>query len=296
MIAQRTGITVVGDFRPADVAPGGNETPCTCTYDSIMLRPMSGAGKWRFAINVGGMSSMTFVPPWPVAGADESQVPYGLDPGLGVFFMDLTVRALNPSLELLMVRWQGAARSTRLRWQSFSRMHITSRFVICVGPDDFLEGLWHTWRATAQAKGVADIHLLATLTELTARQIAIAAARFGGANIAKGATDDVLLRGRACANSSFVERVRVNLEEQLQGKIHRIKTLDDLGVDKDSWEAAMYAMFGLLCINNIFNFQPSCTGATWPTVGGNIAWRKFPYADAAGVCGQLSIDLHMQEP
>ena len=39
VIAQITGITVAGDFRPADVAVGGNGTPCTCTYDTIMLRP-----------------------------------------------------------------------------------------------------------------------------------------------------------------------------------------------------------------------------------------------------------------
>ena len=67
MIAQHTGITTAGDFRPADVAAGGNGTPCTCTYDSIMLRPAPGTDKWRIAINIGGTSSVTFCPPWPTA-------------------------------------------------------------------------------------------------------------------------------------------------------------------------------------------------------------------------------------
>ena len=30
-------------------------------------------------------------------------------------------------------------------------------------------------------------------------------------------------------------------------------------------------MFGYLCVNNLFNFVPSCTGADRPVVGGKIA-------------------------
>lgn len=39
VIAINTGIPVAGDFRTADVGAGGNGTPCTCTYDSLLLRP-----------------------------------------------------------------------------------------------------------------------------------------------------------------------------------------------------------------------------------------------------------------
>merc|ERR1712205_232083 len=97
VIAQETGITTVGDFRTADVAAGGNGTPCTCTYDSIMLRPNPDADKWRVAINIGGTSSVTFCPPQGLGGGEV--VPSGLDPGLGVFFMDLCTREIDPSLE-----------------------------------------------------------------------------------------------------------------------------------------------------------------------------------------------------
>ena len=48
-------------------------------------------------------------------------------------------------------------------------------------------------------------------------------------------------------------------------------TLKDLGIDEESWENAMYAMFGYLCFNNMFNFVPSCTGAARPVVGGKFA-------------------------
>ena len=66
---------------------------------------------------------------------------------------------------------------------------------IGVGPDDFPETLFASWRGRAQELGVSDADLLSTLTELTAKQIALACARFGGPSITHGQTDDVLLRG-----------------------------------------------------------------------------------------------------
>ena len=52
---------------------------------------------------------------------------------------------------------------------------------------------------------VSDIDLLCTLTELTAKQIALACARFGGSGVVDGATDEVLLRGVICNNRCAVQ-------------------------------------------------------------------------------------------
>ena len=84
-------------------------------------------------------------------------------------------------------------------------------------------------------------------------------------------TDDFLLRGGVCLNLHFVERLHHNLEEQLRVKVDRIKQLEDLGIDGESWENAMCALFGHLCCNNVCNFVPSCTGASRPVAGGRIA-------------------------
>ena len=273
VIAQQTGITVAGDFRPADVAAGGNGTPCTCTYDTIMLRPDAGTDKWRVAINIGGTSSVTFCPPWPEDGKEDTAVPLGLDPGLGVFFMDLTVRAIDPTLEY--DDNGNLARSGTVNEDLLSifleNKYYKKVLPIGVGPDDFPEVLWEEWRALAQSMGVTDIDLLTTFTELTARQIAMACSKWGGPNIVNGATDDVLLRGGVCANGYFVERLKANFEKELNTPIDRIKTLTDVGQSDDAWENAMYALFGNLCYNNIYNFVPSCTGASRPVVGGRIA-------------------------
>ena len=71
----------------------------------------------------------------------------------------------------------------------------------------------------------------------------------------------IVLRGGVRSNSYFVERLKLNLETQLGVHIDKIKEMEDLGLDGESWENAMYAMFGYLCFNNVYNFVPSCTGA-----------------------------------
>jgi anhydro-N-acetylmuramic acid kinase len=242
VIAQRTGITTAGDFRPADVAAGGNGTPCTCTYDSIMLRPPPGSAKWRVAINIGGTSSVTFLPPWPVDGKTLAPASHGLDPGLGVFFMDLAVRCIDPSLEYdddgKMAR-TGKVHQGLLDFFLQNKYYQQPALPIGVGPDDFPETLFAEWRAKAQSLGVSDHDLLSTLTELTTVQIAKACARFGGEHV-KG-TDDVLLRGGVCNNSYFVERLLANISTHLEADIPKISTLADVGIDEDSWENAMCA-------------------------------------------------------
>jgi len=279
VIAQETGITTAGDFRPADVAAGGNGTPCTCTFDSIFLRPKAGAGKWRVAINIGGTSSVTFLPPWPTneedaSGAAKELVPIGLDPGLGVFFIDLCVKKINPALEYDangdMAR-SGKINDALLAEFLSYKYYQQTELPVGVGVEDFPETLFQKWCGRAKELGVSDVDLLTTLTELTAKQIAMACARFGGKHVANGATDDILCRGGVLNNKYFVERLIAQLNEQLKTNVTRLSTLEDLNMDEDSWENAMYAMFGYLCFTNLYNFVPSCTGARYPVVGGKIA-------------------------
>ena len=161
--------------------------------------------------------------------------------------MDLTVHAIDPTLEYdddgKMAR-TGTVNEELLAIFLQNKYYQQSALPIGVGPDDFPETLWKEWRALAQSKGVSDIDLLATFTELTAKQIAMACARFGGPKIVNGATDDVLLRGGVSANSYFVERLKANFEEQLNVKIERIKGLEDIGLEEESWENAMYVGSG----------------------------------------------------
>jgi anhydro-N-acetylmuramic acid kinase len=91
VIAQKTGIMTVSDFRSADIAAGGEGAPLVPVYDYVLLRSSK---KSRVALNVGGIANLTAIP--KKARLDEV---IAFDTGPGNCMMDtaLRLRASNTS-------------------------------------------------------------------------------------------------------------------------------------------------------------------------------------------------------
>jgi anhydro-N-acetylmuramic acid kinase len=84
VIAARTGITTVGDFRPADMALGGQGAPLVPFADYVLYRhPKLG----RASLNIGGIANVTVIP----AGARPDQV-FAFDTGPGNMLIDALVQ------------------------------------------------------------------------------------------------------------------------------------------------------------------------------------------------------------
>jgi anhydro-N-acetylmuramic acid kinase len=83
VIAARTGITTVGDFRPADIALGGQGAPLVPYADYLLFRS---AKIGRVALNIGGIANFTVIP----AAAKPSQV-VAFDTGPGNMLIDALV-------------------------------------------------------------------------------------------------------------------------------------------------------------------------------------------------------------
>ena len=80
VIAARTGITTVGDFRPADIALGGQGAPLVPYADYLLYRhPKLG----RVSLNLGGIANITVIP----AAAKPSQV-FAFDTGPANMLID----------------------------------------------------------------------------------------------------------------------------------------------------------------------------------------------------------------
>ncbi len=84
VIAARTGVPVVADFRTADMAVGGQGAPLVPMVDYLLLRDDR---QGTVALNIGGIANVTVIP----AGARPNQV-FGFDTGPGNMVMDGLVR------------------------------------------------------------------------------------------------------------------------------------------------------------------------------------------------------------
>jgi anhydro-N-acetylmuramic acid kinase len=83
IIAARTGITTVGDFRPADMALGGQGAPLVPYVDYLLYRHEK---LGRVSLNLGGIANVTVIP----AGAKPSQV-FAFDTGPANMLIDALV-------------------------------------------------------------------------------------------------------------------------------------------------------------------------------------------------------------
>src|SRR5712692_2508956 len=83
MIAARTGITTVGDFRPADIALGGQGAPLVPYVDYLLYRhPKFG----RVSLNLGGIANITILP-----RAAKPQQVFAFDTGPANMLIDALV-------------------------------------------------------------------------------------------------------------------------------------------------------------------------------------------------------------
>jgi anhydro-N-acetylmuramic acid kinase len=254
VIAERTGLTVVADFRVADVAAGGHGAPLVSFVDHLMLRS---AAQTRAALNIGGVANVTLLP----KGGTMRDV-RAFDTGPGNMLIDAAMRALFPASEGLdrdgAVAASGAV-DERMLAGLLANPYFAMEPPKTAGREQFGEPCLREALARATALGVQPRDVIATLTELTARTVADAIPQDCAL---------VIVSGGGAHNRTLVARIR----DRLHGRPQSVRLVfsDRFGLDVDAKEAIAFAILAFEAVHGRANVLPSVTGAGRAAVLGKI--------------------------
>ncbi|WP_316766073.1 anhydro-N-acetylmuramic acid kinase [Streptomyces sasae] len=237
-IAEATGLPVVADFRPRDVAAGGQGAPLVSLLDLLWLRGRPGT---PVALNIGGIANLT---------APDGTA---FDTGPGCALMDAAAREFTGGRAAYDV---GGALAARGRPDAALLEELLAEpYYALSAPKTTGKELFHAgyWRAP---EGLSAEDALATLTLLTARTVADAVRGVGAT--------EVIVSGGGTRNPVLMTVLRT----ELPGIPVRVS--DDLGLPAAAKEAYAFAVLGFLTAHGLAGTVPAATGARHPSVLGSL--------------------------
>jgi anhydro-N-acetylmuramic acid kinase len=262
VIAERTGITTVADFRPRDMAAGGQGAPLVPYADYVLF---AGRRQTRAVQNIGGIANVTFLP----AGGDKSSV-IAFDSGPGNMVIDAVVRRVSHGRRRYDIDGRMAAAGKvddRLLAELMAHPFLRERPPKSAGREQFGTDFADRMCSRAQRRKVAAADLVATATAFTASSIADAYRRFLPAPI-----DQVLLCGGGARNPTLVDMLRRRLAPT------EVMLTDGFGISADAKEAVSFAILACATIRGLPGNVPSATGADGPVILGKIVPGKVAAA------------------
>lgn len=252
-IAEATGLPVVSDFRPADIAAGGQGAPLVSLIDLMLLRGRPGAPA---ALNIGGIANVTALPP---AGP-----PAAFDTGPGNALLDAAVRELTAGR--LGYDEDGALAAAGRVHAPLLRRLLAEPYYRLPAPKTTGKELFHPGHLHAALDGLGPLapqDLLATLTRLTARTVADA--------LRPLRVTEVIASGGGTRNPALMRMLREELPPDTA-----LLDSDALGLPAAAKEAYAFAVLGFLTLHGLPGNAPACTGARGPRVLGSLTPGRSP--------------------
>ncbi|MCE9635676.1 MAG: anhydro-N-acetylmuramic acid kinase [Planctomycetes bacterium] len=246
VIAERTGIPVVADFRPRDVAAGGEGAPLVPWVDWLTLRPASGS---RLVQNLGGIANVTLVTQDPddVTAFDTGPANGPIDAAVAVATGG--ARHYDEGGRLAAAgRVDGKLVEELLRDPWFDRAPPKSASRETWG-EPFVAAL------AGRRPDLSGADLVATLTEFVARSVVDAWRRHASAGVAAGAAD-AIVSGGGVHNPVLMGRLRA-----LAAPV-TVRSSADVGMDPDSREALAFAVLANETVCGGTGNLPRVTGAS----------------------------------
>ncbi|MDZ7291950.1 MAG: anhydro-N-acetylmuramic acid kinase [candidate division KSB1 bacterium] len=254
VIAKRTGIVTVADFRPADMALGGQGAPLVPFLDYMVFHSTE---QTRGVLNIGGIANLTIL---KKGGTLEEVIAF--DTGPGNMVMDALAQKFfgKPFDKNGALAAQGKV-SEKLLAELLQHPYFAKPVPKSTGREEF--GAMYVEKLIYHASDLplATCDLLATATALTAETIAREARllekRFGK-------MDELIVSGGGMHNRTLMRM----LQERVTPA--KVMTTDDYGLPGDAKEAILFAVLANETIGGFAGNVPSVTGARVATVLGKI--------------------------
>ncbi|MEW5559850.1 anhydro-N-acetylmuramic acid kinase [Enterobacter asburiae] len=245
IVAARTGVTVVGDFRRRDIALGGQGAPLVPAFHHALLADPQ---ERRIVLNIGGIANLSMLcPGLPVKGHDT---------GPGNMLMDAWIWRQCGKPYDKDAEW---ASSGKVILPLLQEMLSDPWFALPAPKSTGREYFNYGWleRQLAKHPGLAAKDVMTTLTELTAVTISEQVLLSGGCE-----------RLLVCGGGSRNPLLMARLAGLLPGT--EVSTTDEAGVSGDDMEGLAFAWLAWRTLNGLPGNLPSVTGASEPTVLGAI--------------------------
>jgi len=258
IIANLTGITTVSDFRPADMALGGQGAPLVPFADYALYRhPKLG----RISLNIGGIANITVIP----ANAKPSDV-FAFDTGPGNMLIDALVQHFTHGRQ----RYDKNASLAR-------RGHLNRKLLAYLLSDPYLKlkppkstgreyfGTTYVQKLMAQARryNLNPNDLIHTTTVFTAASIAESIHRF----VLPGHKIHQLIVSGGGAQNPLLMSQLLALLPKIQ-----VTPSSALNIPTDAKEALAFAILAYETLHHRPSNIPTATGASGPAILGKISY------------------------
>jgi len=248
LLAERSGITTIVDFRSRDISAGGQGAPLVPAFHQAIF---GNSNRVRGVLNIGGFSNISVL--------RSGQDPIGFDCGPGNVLMDAWIhqhRSVSFDLNgawALTGQVHAGLLVALLAHPFFERIPPRS-----TGRDDFHLDWLHGVLAQSGLSDLRPEDVQRTLLECSARAISDAIHRFADD------VEEVLLCGGGALNQALVQRLQSMLEPI------PVFTTESVGVKVDQVEALAFAWLAQRTLMREPGNCSSVTGAAGPRILGAI--------------------------
>jgi anhydro-N-acetylmuramic acid kinase len=244
VIAERTRLPVVSNFRARDIAVGGQGAPLVPYVDYLLFRHRT---RTRIALNIGGIANITVI---PAGGRPEDVVAF--DTGPGNMVIDALAREMGQPYDRGGKIAQRGRINRTLLDELLADAYYRRKPPKSAGREQYGAAFIDRLKKT----GLPLEDLVATATVLTSATIAYAARPFGA--------DDLVVSGGGAHNPRIMAHLSAFLPELA------ISSATDHGVGADAKEAIAFAVLAYETWRGKPANLPSATGARHAVILGDI--------------------------